>query len=219
MKETRARIAALSLVACSAVATGCSILSPQADTSHFFILAPLPDATQPNGSKSDALPNLLLGLGPIKLPPYLDRNEIALRLSPTQVTYSAADRWAEPLSINLSRVLSQNLSLLLGTERIVQYPWSNAAKIDYQIQVEVLSFEATQAGEARLAARYGILQGRTRQPLVVREANVSRKTAPDTATSVTALSATLGDLSQEIASAVRQLPKPPEAPSPARKRP
>lgn len=211
MKEVMARIAASSLVACSLLLAACSILGPLPDTSHFFVLAPLSGATTPPTGGTDSSATMLLGLGPIKLPPYLDRHEIANRLSPTQVTYSEVDRWAEPLSVSVSRVLLQNLSMLLGTERIVMYPWSNAAQVTYQIEVELLSFEVTKQGEAQLLARYAVLEGGTRRALVVHETAFSRPTATDTAASVVTLSATLGELSQEIATAMRQLPKPQEA--------
>lgn len=217
MKATLARVARLSIATSALLLTGCSILAPIPDTSHFFMLAPLADTSgQPAGS--EPLQNLVLGLGPIKLPPYLDRNEIALRLSPTQVTYSETDRWAEPLNVTMSRVLLQDLSSLLGTNLIVRYPWSNAAKVDYQIEIELEQFEATKAGEAQLRARFGIIQGGTRTPLVVREASFNRPGATDTGASVTALSALLGDLSQEIASALRQLPKPPETKAATRRK-
>ena len=210
-----ARIAASSSALSILFLAGCSILAPQPEASHFFMLAPLPSTdTQQNGSESPALANLTLGVGPLKLPPYLDRNEIAIRLSPTQVTYSAVDRWAEPLNVNVSRVLSQNLSELLGTDRIVIYPWSNAVEVVYQIRIDFLSFEATKNGEAELRARYAILAGGGRQALTVREANFSRPAAADTTAAVTALSATLGDLSRDIAAAIRQLPAP-RATSPA----
>ena len=213
MKETVARLATCSLVAGSLLLAACSILAPQPDSSQFFVLAPLADATTPRtGSASQALPDAVLGLGPIKLPPYLDRNEVATRLSPTQITYSTVDRWAEPLSVSVSRVLLLNLSLLVGTDRIVTYPWPNIPKVDYQIEIELLSFDITTTGETQLLARYGILEGHTRRPLVVREANFSRPAAADTPAAVTALSASLGDLSQDIAAALRQLPKPQAAP-------
>ncbi|HVO22449.1 MAG TPA: PqiC family protein [Candidatus Margulisiibacteriota bacterium] len=212
--KTMARLAASALPVCTLFLAGCSVLAPQPDTSHFFVLAPLQmgDAQQ-NGSESVVHPNMMLGLGPIKLPPYLDRNEIALRLSPTQVTYSAVDRWAEPLNVNVSRVLLQNLSELLGTDRIVMYPWSNAMEVEYQIRVELLSFEATKSGDAQLTARYGILPGGGRQAVAAREANFSRPAGTDTATAVAALSATLGDLSHDIAATLRQLPKPQATPA------
>jgi uncharacterized lipoprotein YmbA len=203
-KVARIAASALSLL----LLAGCTILAPQPDRSHFFVLASLPNTdAETSGNQSPLAPNIILGLGPVRLPPYLDRNEIALRLSPTQVTYSSTDRWAEPLNVSVDRVLLQNLSRLLGTDRILMYPWSSAIDVDYQIRIELLAFEGTKGGEAQLTARYAILIARTREPLAVREANFSRPTGTDTAAEVAGLSATLGDLSRDIAATLRQLPK------------
>ena len=219
MKDSMLPCTLLLLTAAGLLCAGCSILGPLPDTSHFFTLAPLPDTVAPPGNTgTETSSTMLLGLGPIELPPYLDRHEIATRLSPTQVTYSGSDRWAEPLNVSVSRVLLQNLSHLLGTERIAMYPWSNAAKVDYQIEVELLNFEVTKEGEARLLARYGIFAGGSRRVLVAREASINHPTPVDPAASVAALSATLGELSQEIAAAIRQLPKPQEAVVPGRRK-
>lgn len=212
MKDACTRLALFALLVSSLPLAACSILAPVPDASHFFVLAPLPRApTPPNADESQSSATLL-GIGPIKLPLYLDRQEIAMRLSPTQVGYSDVDRWAEPLGVSVNRVLMQNLSLLLGAERIVMYPWSNAANVSYQLEIELLSFEATQQGEAQLLARYTVLEGGTRRPLLVRDAAIHHPTATDTGTTVATLSTVLGELSQVIAATVHQLPKPQEAP-------
>jgi len=212
-----ARIAVVSLAVCALSVSGCTILAPQPDESHFFVLAPLPrSAEAAHESEPGALADTILGLGPIKLPPYLDRNEMAIRLTPNEVRYSPIDRWAEPLNVNVGRVLLQNLSLLLGTDRIVMYPWANMANIKYQVEVELLKFDVTKSGETELNGRYAILQGGTRQPLVVRQVNFGRSGATDTPAAAVAMSAILGDLSKDIALALRQLP-PPQA-RPAAKR-
>lgn len=214
MKATMERLAVLWLAASALGVSGCTILAPQPDESHFFVLAPLARAAgQQEASASDTFSNTIFGLGPIKLPPYLDRNEMAIRLTPTEVQYSTVDRWAEPLTVNVGRVLLQNLSLLLGTNRIVMYPWANVANVKYQIEVELLRFDVTKSGETELNARYGILEGGTRKPLVVREASFSRTGATTSPEAAIAMSAVLGDLSEDIATALRQLPQPPAKPS------
>ena len=203
---------------------GCSYLAPARDPSRYFTLAALPDAERvsaraPSEASSD-VHGIMYGLGPIKVPAYLDRNEIATRQSPSEMTYSATDYWAEPLQANVSRVLLQNLSTLLETDRIATYPWPATVKVAYQVQVELLRFERDAAGEAWLNARWAIRAGTGGGLLVIKESNLSRPaTARSTAESVAALSGTLGELSQEIAAALRQLPPPPPPDTkPAKKR-
>ena len=56
---------------------------------------------------------LILGMGPVMLPDYLKRSELATRVEPDQVQFSDIDRWAEPLRNDFPRVLSEDLSTQL----------------------------------------------------------------------------------------------------------
>jgi len=169
MKMNSSRLTSLALGAGTVLLAGCSILAPQPDPSRFFVLAPLADATaRTSGTEAEPLPTVVLGVGPIKLPPYLDRNAMAIRVSATQITYSSLDLWAEPLDVNVARVLLQNLSVLLGTERILMYPWPIAVKVNYQVEVQVLRLDASSSGEAQLTARWSIKEGSTQRYVAVR---------------------------------------------------
>jgi uncharacterized protein len=208
----RARHRGATVLIASAWLCGCSLLSPQPDLSRFYTLSPTADAGVPNDGTSR---RLTYGLGPIGLPPYLDRTELAMRVSASEVTYSHTDFWAEPLKSNLTRVLQQNLSILLGGERVVLYPWPRGGAVSYQVAVTVLQFERTTAGEAQLHARWSIRDPRSGAEVSTKESTFVHAAAAPTATAaVTALSTDLGDLSREIASALQSLPVPePAAPS------
>jgi uncharacterized lipoprotein YmbA len=187
---------------------GCGILSPLPNPNQFFSLVSLPQAQRP-GTQRDNSGDTTYALGPITLPAYLDREALVTRVSPTQLRYSEFDYWAGPLKDNIASVLLQNLSALTGSDRIVVYPWPNNAKFDYQIAVEVIRFEKNASGDCQLTARWAIKDGRTQNDLIVRESQFTHQaSAADTAAAVAALSATLGDLSQEIATSLHGLPKP-----------
>jgi uncharacterized lipoprotein YmbA len=211
MKQ-RARPDGAAVLIASAWLCGCSLLSPQPDVSRFYTLSPTADAGVP---KDGASGRLTYGLGPIALPPYLDRTELATRVSAAEVTYSRTDFWAEPLKSNLTRVLQQNLSVLLGGERIVLYPWPRGGAVNYQVAVTVLQFERTAAGEAQLHARWSIREPRSGAEVSSKESTfVHAAVGPTASGAVTALSTDVGDLSREIASALQSLPVPePAAPS------
>lgn len=204
------------LLVLSASLWGCSVLAPQKDVSRFYTLHPVAEA----GSDSDtAPPGLVYGLGPIELPQYLDRDEVALRVSPAEVTYSQTDFWAEPLQTNLTQVLLQDLSALLGADRIVLYPWPRTVPVSYQVLINVLNFERTATGTL-LHARWTIRDPRTGTFVTLRESRLTNS-APSTTTAdgVNALSADIGELSRDIAAALLQLPVPALPGRPARKDP
>ncbi len=93
------------------VVAGCTFLSPRHDPSRFYTLSPRsPAAIAP--AARDAGPSVVVG--PVTFPAYLDRNEVAVRVSPSELKYATAERWAEPLVQNFTRILVENLSSALG---------------------------------------------------------------------------------------------------------
>jgi uncharacterized lipoprotein YmbA len=188
-------------LATAGIAAGCSILAPRPDVTRFFTLRPIPEALE-QGSAGTAGAETY-GLGPIKLPPYLDRNEIATRISPTELSYSPVDRWAEPLQAGVTRVLVEDLGALLGTDRIVVFPWPAARAVDYQVAIEVLRFERQADGSCVLAARWDVRSARKGSVATMRESSFTQPAGATPSEAVAAQSALLGDLSREIATALK----------------
>jgi uncharacterized protein len=183
----------------------CGSLSARPDPSRFFTLSALRE-TDTAAKTQRAQEGISLGVGPIKFPGYLDRQEIVVRSAQNRFDVSEYDHWAEPLVDNFERVLEQNLSDLLGTDRIVSYPWAVSGRPSYQLQLEVIRFEANGTREAQLAARWSVFAADKRVSIQNRESRISRPLqAQSTDAAVAALSATLGDLSREIADAVKSI--------------
>jgi uncharacterized protein len=182
---------------------GCGTFSPRPDSSRFFTLTAI---AQPGSVTTRASSNpagVSIGIGPIRLPGYLDRQEIVTRVSQNRIDLSEYDRWAERLETNFTRVLAQNLSVLLNTDQLVFYPWELNRKPNYQVTIEMLRFELNTRGEVQLSARWEILDTNKRTQLQAGESGITRQpTAQSTDASVAALSEALGDLSREIANAV-----------------
>ncbi|MFA6500003.1 MAG: ABC-type transport auxiliary lipoprotein family protein, partial [Desulfurivibrionaceae bacterium] len=98
------------------------------------------------------------------------------------------------------RVLGENLSVLLGTDRIILHPWPSSRTTDYQLLVEVLHFENESDGAARLIVRWWV-KGRD-GGIVLPERWSSHRipvTSQDQEGLVAALNEALGSLSREIA--------------------
>jgi len=184
------------------IPAGCGSLGPKPDPSRFFALASLPRTGERAQDAAGTNP-LALGIGPIKFPGYLDRQEIVTRLSQNRFAVAKNDRWAEALEENFSRVLSQNLSILLQTDRIVAFPWERNQRPTFQVQVEVLRFDPNAEHIAELWARWIVLDD-AKKSLVVKESYLSQQ-ARDKSTegSVAAMSEVVSGLSKEIAAAIR----------------
>ena len=148
-------IAALALLA------GCASSHP----SRFYLLHPLA-ASEPAGQKPPGQSSLALGIGPVLVPKYLDRPQIAVRVSDNEIYLSEFHRWAEPLENNLTRVVAENLALLLGTDRIEIFPWKSSSPIDYQVRVMIARFDGKPGDQAVLKARWTVFSKRGEAPVV-----------------------------------------------------
>ena len=188
---------------------GCAAFAPRADPSSFYILGALPEADFAADKLAVAIKaNFSLGLGPIELPGYLDRQQIATRTSTTRLSYSETERWAAPLAESFSRVLGQNISHLLNPAQMIQFPWQSNDAPDYQVKIEVLQFEANSNQQAWLTARWSV-NDRNKKILVSQRSQLHRRAgSPATEDFVKALSETLGELSREIVKTLLSLEKP-----------
>jgi uncharacterized protein len=185
---------------------GCTTFSAQPDPSRFFTLSPQLQSDESVEKRPNRAPALSLGVGPVTLPGYLDRQEIVTRVAQNQVRLSEYDRWAEPLEEGVGRVVSQNVASILRAERITSYPWPIDRKPLYQVELEVLRFETNNAQEAHLAARWTIRHTGKKDAVRYRDTRLSRPARDrSAAASVAALSEVLAELSQQIAAAIRDM--------------
>ena len=188
------------VLATLALLVGCALLEPRHDPSRFYTLSAR-DAR--SSSAPEAGPSVVVG--PVTFPVYLDRNEVAVRVSQTELTYALTERWAEPLVQNFTRVLVEDLGDALGSDRVAALTSSTALTPDYWIEVVVVRFEAGVDGSAQLTARWAV-RNATRKIVRIRQSQHARQaTAATTEGGVNALSAALGDLADEMASTLREM--------------
>jgi uncharacterized protein len=185
---------------------GCTVLGPLPDTSKYYVLASVAGSSE-NGatSNSAAVPNLSIGVGPIHMPQYLERREVARRVGPTRVEYSATDRWAEPPNKSLPRVLAEDLADLLGTNRVFMFPWASLSQVDYQVEVTVDRFDIDQNDRAELSVRWLIRNPAGGRIIDSGYFDRMQSAGSDGASQTAALSETLGAFSGEIANHLRRL--------------
>lgn len=176
-------------------------------TPRFYLLSPL--TTTGSELKPPADERCLsIGIGPIKIPGYLDQAQIVTRSTANELTLAEFDRWAEPLKENFTRVLSQNLSTLLCTKTIVVFPWRGTIPVDYRIETDVLRFDGILGGHASLEAWWRVFSGDGKTMLLARKSDLSEPAGGgDYKSLVSAQGRTLEKLSREIAEAIKTLPQ------------
>ncbi len=149
--------------------------------------------------------DLSVGVGPVKIPDYLDRPQIVTRTGQNEIKISDFDKWAGSLETDISRVLAENLSALLSTGHVYTYPWKSYASLNYRVEVDVARFEGT-AGHVVLKATWRILEGKEKKVILMDAANIGEQAdGTDYASLVAAESRVLADLSRVIAVSINVL--------------
>ena len=183
--------------------TGCTTFAPRPDRTRLLLLTPITPTSSANGIAAEPTP-VIIGLGPVNLPQYLDRLSLVTRTSPNGIELSNNDQWAEPLSDNFRHVLATDLTSLLPNASIVQFPWYQETKLDYIARVSIERFDTNMAGTAELIGRWE-LRSKSGELLAGHDVQFSeRATASTGDAAAAALSTDLGDLARQIASAVER---------------
>jgi uncharacterized protein len=180
----------------------CTILPAVQDRSRFYVLTPATGVPAPAAGPAN---NLSIGVGPVSFPGYLKRPEMVTRTDSDRIELSEESRWAGPLDSNFQSVLAQDLSRMLGTQRIVLFPWFGNPKIDYQIEVQVYRFDTGPGNNSQLVARWTVRDGDSGAELFATESTASNPVSGGDAGRAAALSSDVAALSREISSQIIKL--------------
>jgi uncharacterized lipoprotein YmbA len=197
-RRVRGRLAMLLLGVVLLALAGC-VTSPPV---RFYILTALSEKPV-SAPGSPALSNLAIGVGPVTLPEYLDRPQIVTRAAETRLAVAEFDQWAAPLEDDFARVLAENLTVQVPTDRVAISPWSRSTSIDYQVLVEATRFDAAANGEVVLLARWRLLDADGKELAMKRTRLTAAAGTHNYAATVTAMSRVLEELGEEIAMALR----------------
>lgn len=170
-------------------------------------------ATEPTVAKRSAH-GLVIGLGPITLPQYLDRPDIVTRQGANQMRLAELNKWAEPLEPLLTRIMAEDLYALLDANDVIPVPQRGDISLDRVVEVDISRFDADESGKVVLDARWRIYRGDNETLLASGRSQVEEQSAPvpDYNAIVAAMSRAVGRASEQIAEAIASPP-----PRPARR--
>src|SRR4029450_12013744 len=195
------------LVLCGVALLGLSGCLGSPPPTHFYVIPPLTSVSTASPASAGQR-EVTLAVGPVTVPPYLDRPQIVTRTSRAKLTLADFEQWAGPLADTTARVRSEDLALLIPTERVVLYPWPRNIDPDYQIMVEVLQFERGPGSQVVLVARWSLLD-RDGKELVMRTARINlTASGTDYEATATAMGRALEVLAQDMATTLWSMGQP-----------
>lgn len=153
--------------------------------------------------------DLSVMIGPFEIPGYLDRPQIVTRAGDAELKFAEFDRWAEPLEKSITRTVTANVRTLLDSDRVYDFPLKSVFVYDYKVGGRIHRFDAGQSGIAVLGLQWIIIDERENE--VIGNTHVSRYEESTGSGSyediVLSLNRTLARFSQDVASALRSLPR------------
>ncbi len=148
---------------------------------------------------------LAVGVGPINVAPYLDRPQIVIRGPGHKLELSEFNRWVEPLTDSISRVIIIRLSNELQSTRVFKVPRRNKTiPLEFRVEIDIARFDGELSGDALLAARW-TLYGRQNNALVTKVSIISESSGGEGFDLlIAAQNRALQNLSQEILVAIKK---------------
>ena len=192
------------LLGALSVTSACVEIGSETPPSRFYVLSSTDAQSQPSATGPAVL------LGPVILARYLDRPQIVTRPSPNQLDVAEYDRWGGRLDDNFARVLAQNLGVHLNTSRIAVFPRDQRLPDAIQASVDVSRFERVgEQGDVELDAQWTLYPADRRMPPFIGSSRIKTPAiGSDFAATVSAMSTAVDKLAQDIAAAIRKMPKP-----------
>lgn len=202
MKHTPiGRITGWGLLTVAALVIGCSSSPPVA----FYTLNPQTPASR-GLDPPTADPGLVVGVGPVTFPEFLDRPQIVTRPAPNRLAVSEFHRWGGSLKDSLPRILAQDIATYLGSEQVAPYPWKDRLKPDFRVAVAILQFDGRLAQGVDLVAAWKIFQPPENKVLAVHRSAIHTPAQGEGYEAyVAAQSRAIGTLGQAIAQKIEEL--------------
>ena len=201
-RETLVRLAVGTVLMLGLFLNGCGGTSRSA---KFYTLSPVQSTgmTGKQAPLSDTT-SVTIGVGPVEIPDYLDRQQIVTRSAQNEIEVSEFDRWAGSLRDDVSRVLVENLSILLPPDKKVSVvPWNHGGPFQYRMAVHVARFDVTPGESVWLKARWTIFDRDGRTVVLSQESNLREPlNARDYPTMVAVMAKALGTFSRELADGI-----------------
>ena len=148
---------------------------------------------------------IVIGIGPVTLPGYLDRPQIVTRKGQNQLDISEFHRWGDSLLKDFSRVMVKNVSILLSTNRVTVYPWPDDFSPDYQIRLDVEQFDGQIGHAVSLDVRWSVT-GREGKDLVIQTSAIEEPmSTADYQGLVAAMSRAIDTLSRQVTKKIHRL--------------
>ena len=166
--------------------------------SQFYLLEPLAETDATKASANPA--KITLALSPVRIPHYLERSQIVTAAGKNTYQIDELHRWAESLDDNMTRVMLQDLTVLVSAD-VVMSTTSRAKQAELRLSVTVLEFHVDRQNKAILSAQWQISKGK--DVVLSQKSAYQVPASNDVQLKIEALNQCLNLLNRDIAVAIK----------------
>lgn len=118
-------------------------------TARFYTLSP-------DAALSGTAAPVHVVVNPVTVPELVDRPQIVTRIADNQVSFDEFARWAEPLKVNIARVIAADVGQLLGAARVNLFDTGVETATAWRVRVDVMRFESTPGESVTIDALWAV---------------------------------------------------------------
>ena len=150
--------------------------------------------------------NLLVGIGPVKIPAYQDRPQMVTRDKEKMVKFAPFDRWGESLESGMARLIREDLTAMLPASKFLLYPLDQTSAVQYQVTVEIVQLDSELDKDLFLVAQWQVIDTQNMKTILIKRSALLRPITPQNYAGLAeTLSMSCAALSREIAQALAEL--------------
>ena len=204
MKQVVIRSCAVMGVACLALVLNGCMSVPNSPTPRFYMLQAV-DGNQVS-KKTNIASDVVIGVGPVKIPEYQDRPQIVTQDKEKMLKFAQFDRWGEPLEIGMTRLIRENLAVMLPEAKFTLYPWNSSVPVKYQVVVEIVQLDSDLDKDLFIVAQWLVIDVQNTKTIIIKRSEFRQSIVPQSYSGLAkTLSMACASLSSEIAEAIATL--------------
>jgi len=185
------------------IVSGC-ISIPNSPTPRFYALSAVSEDQV--SQKIDIPSNVIIGVGPVKIPEYLDRPQIVTKTKEKMLQFAQFDRWGEPLDLGLARLIREDLAVMLPKAKLTLYPWNPSIAVKYQVTIEVIQLDNELDRDMSFAVQWTIIDVQNSKTVIIKRSEFRLAVTPHNYSGLAqTLSTACASLSTQIAQALGSL--------------
>jgi len=184
--------------------SGCISLpnSPISPTPRFYMLSAI-DETQVS-KKINITPGVIIGVGPVKIPEYLNRPQMVTKDKDGILKFDEFDRWGESLDAGVAHLIREDLTVMLSKAQLTLYPWAPTTSVKYQVVAEIVQLDSELDKNMFLAVQWMVIDVQNAKTVIIKRFEFRQPIIPQNYSGLAktlsmACASLSGQISQELA--------------------